>query len=208
MTEEEAKAWLRARDVSRETFARLEQFVAFLRYENANQNLIAASTMEAIWSRHFVDSAQLLGLAPTSGSWLDLGSGAGFPGLIVAMVGERPVTLVESRAKRVGFLRAAAAQSGLEASVNVFGARLETMEARPFDIISARAFAPLGRLLALAHCFSRPSTLWLLPKGRGAADELAEATTSWQGTFRIVPSVTDPDSAIIVASNVRPRKQR
>jgi len=208
MTEEEAQAWLIERDVPRETYDRLVQFSALLREENQVQNLIAASTMDQIWSRHIVDSAQLLDYAPPEGAWLDLGSGAGFPGLIAALVGSRPVTLVESRSKRISFLKRAAASLDIASQVEVFGGRVETLNRAPFDVISARAFAPLDRLLGLAHRFSRPATIWLLPKGRGAAQELAEAEGSWQGEFRIVASITDPDSAIIVASNVRPRKRR
>jgi len=208
MTEDEAKTWLLERDVSRETYADLARFSALLQEENKVQNLIANSTMDRIWSRHIVDSAQLLDLAPQQGTWLDLGSGAGFPGLIAAMVGGRPVTLVESRAKRISFLRRAATELAIAHRVNIFGGRVEAMDHAPFSVISARAFAPLDRLFGLAHRLSRPGTVWLLPKGRSAAQELAAAKGSWQGAFRIVTSITDPDSAIIVASNVCPRKRR
>lgn len=208
MTEDEAKSWLLEGDVSRETYDNLARLSALLREENKVQNLIAASTMDRIWSRHIVDSAQLLALAPRQGTWLDLGSGAGFPGLIVALVGSRPVTLVESRAKRIAFLQRAATGLEIENHVEIFGGRLEALDHAPFDVISARAFAPLDRLFGLAHRLSRPGTIWLLPKGRGAAQELAAAKGSWQGEFRIVASITDPDSAIIVASNVCPRKRR
>jgi len=169
--------------------------------------LVSASTMDNMWARHFVDSAQLLDLAGP-GDWLDLGSGAGFPGLVTAALSARPVTLVESRAKRILFLQQASALLGLTNRVEIFGGRAEMLPDRTFGVISARAFAPLPRLLAIAHRFSTPDTIWVLPKGRSAERELAEVTDSWQGDFWTVPSVTDSEAAIIVASQVRPRKRR
>ena len=207
MTEDEARAWLAERDVSRGTSDALDRFVDLLLAETARQNLISAATQAQIWARHIVDSAQLLDHAPT-GSWVDLGSGAGFPGLIIAAVGNRPVTLVETRAKRVQFLHEAAEVLGISDRVQILQARVETMPPTPFDVISARAFAPLPRLLDAARHLSGTATKWLLPKGRSAAAELAALGGSWQGAFQIVPSITDPESAIIVASSVRPGKQR
>jgi len=208
VTEQEAQAWLSALDVPRETFERLQRFIDLLIAEAEEQNLIAASTIDHIWSRHIVDSAQLVPLAAVnSGAWLDLGSGAGFPGLIVAALTDRPVTLVESRRKRCQFLEAAIGCLGLEQRVTLCASRLETVDSAPFAVISARAFAPLDRLLPLAERFSTRSTLWLLPKGRNASNELDAARTSWQGDFRIEPSVTDPESAILLLSDVRRRRR-
>ncbi|WP_404711007.1 16S rRNA (guanine(527)-N(7))-methyltransferase RsmG [Sphingomonas sp. MMS24-J13] len=203
MTEEEARAWLAARNVPRGTLDRLAQFADLVRREGANQNLISASTMDQMWARHIVDSAQLLDSAG-EGDWLDLGSGAGFPGLVIALVGERPITLVESRAKRIAFLRQAVDVLGVANRVAVFGGRAEILPDRKYGVITARAFAPLPRLLAIAHRFSTPKTTWVLPKGRSAALELEEVAGSWQGSFGIVPSVTDSEAAIIVARDVRP----
>lgn len=210
MSEEEARVWLRTHlDVPRETFARLERFISLLIAEAARQNLIAASTMSSIWSRHIADSAQLLIFADRPvRSWLDLGSGAGFPGLIVAALSEARVTLVDSRKKRVAFLAEAAGVLGVEERVTLRCARVETMPDGHYDAISARAFAPLDRLLSVANRFARPDTIWLLPKGRSAASELEAARSSWQGAFRIEPSVTDPEAAIIVATEVQPRGNR
>lgn len=209
MTEEEARAWLAARfDVSRETWSRLEQFVALLRAESARQNLIAASTLPTIWARHIVDSAQLLTLAPPRGTWLDLGSGAGFPGLVVAALSEAEVTLVDSRRKRVEFLREAAAILGIQHRTRLCCSRVESLPDARYEAISARAFAPLHRLLPIAARFAGPATIWLLPKGRGAISELEAVRGSWQGAFRVEPSVTDPDAAIIVASEVKPGGNR
>ncbi len=206
MTEDKARAWIEAH-VPRGTMAGLEKLVAMIIDEMPRQNLIAASTAEQIWTRHIVDSAQLVPMAsPSAARWIDLGSGAGFPGMVVAlMLPELRMTLVESRRKRIDFLRFMAESLGIADRVTVAGQRLEMLESSPHDVISARAFAPLDRLLPLAHRFSHDATLWLLPKGRSAASELEAVTTSWQGDFRVVPSMTDPEAAIIVASQVQPR---
>jgi 16S rRNA (guanine527-N7)-methyltransferase len=208
VTEDEARAWLVIRDVPRETMEALERYVAFLIEESASQNLIAASTVGSLWARHIVDSAQLMDHALQWRSWLDLGSGAGLPGLVVAILGEGHVTLVESRAKRIAFLREAAKIAGVAYRVEVIGGRAETMRQRRFDVISARAFAPLPKLLDIAAPYSDKATRFVLPKGKSAAEELAAAQGSWQGRFELVASVTDSEAAIIVASGVTPRKRR
>jgi 16S rRNA (guanine527-N7)-methyltransferase len=209
MTEDEAREWLEATlNVPRETLEGLSLFLTFLKSEAAVQNLIARSTMETVWARHVVDSAQLVRFAPGGGSWIDLGSGAGFPGLIVAAVSGFHVTLVEERRKRIDFLTAAAEILGVTPSVTIVGGRVESAPAGTFDVISARAFAPLDRLLTLAARFAGAQTTWLLPKGRSAQAELDAAAITWQGDFRLEPSVTDPASAILIARNVRPREQR
>ena len=209
MTEEEARVWLVAQyGVSRETLDGLERFVALLTGEAAHQNLIAASTLPTVWNRHIADSAQLLNLAGKPRTWLDLGSGAGFPGLIIAALGNAHVTLVDSRKKRVAFLAEAARTLGIEQRVTLICSRVETLPASHYDAISARAFAPLDRLLPMAARFARPDTIWLLPKGKSAVSELEAARGSWQGAYRIEPSVTDPEAAIIVATRVRPGGKR
>lgn len=206
MTEDEARAWLEGElGVSRETLERLERFITFLFTEGEKQNLISASTRDSVWARHIVDSAQLVPLADAAGegTWIDLGSGAGFPGLVVAALTERPVILIESRRKRVDFLREAAALLGVADRVRVEGRRVEMVEPLVASVISARAFAPLDRLFDLAARFSRSGTLWLLPKGRNAQSELDAARNSWQGVFHVKQSVTDAESAIIVAQGVK-----
>ncbi len=206
--DEDRRAALASLLVSRETEAAFALYVERLRQWQAIKNLVAPSTLDQIWTRHILDSAQLLALAPNALRWVDLGSGAGFPGLVIAAIGGRRVTLVESRAKRIAFLREAADVLGVTDLVEIFGGRAELMPDRTFGVISARAFAPLPRLLAIAHRLARPDTVWVLPKGKGAARELEEVADSWQGDFRVVPSVTDSEAAIIVASQVRPRKRR
>jgi len=206
VTEDEARRWIAAH-VPRETEAQLARFTELLLAEMPRQNLIAASTTDQLWARHIVDSAQLLALAPDSARrWIDLGAGAGFPGIVVALArSDIEMTLVESRRKRIDFLRHVVEQLGIGARVTVAGRRLEMLESAEQDVISARAFAPLDRLLPLAHRFSHAGTCWLLPKGRSAASELEAVTASWQGRFRIVPSLTDPEAAIITATQVQPK---
>ena len=202
MTEDEARIWLdRQFGVSRETSDRLAAFVDYLKAEAAGQNLVSASTLDHIWARHIVDSAQLLAFAPAgAGQWIDLGAGAGFPGIVVALLGDYHVTLVESRAKRIDYLNRAIAYLGLTARAVVAGMPVERLEAGEFDVISARAFAPLPKLLDLSARFSTDKTKWLLPKGRNAVNELEEARKAWDLDFSVQPSVTDPDAGILVGN--------
>ena len=205
MEEAEAKRRL---NVPRETIQRLEAFVAHLREENERQNLVSRASLNTLWERHILDSAQLARFAPPEARfWLDLGSGAGFPGLLMPLFHAAQVSLVESRRLRADFLRSAASVLDLEARVEILGSKLEAVPARPFDVISARAFAPLPKLLDLAERFSTTGTVWILPKGRNAKSELDAARSSWQGDFRLEPSLTDADAGIVVASQVR-RKSR
>jgi 16S rRNA (guanine527-N7)-methyltransferase len=199
VTEDEARVWLAGNfDVSRETWEQLERFVSFLAAEAKQQNLISAATIDHIWARHIVDSAQLLGFAPGAKSWLDLGSGAGFPGLVAAMLSEHIVTLSESRAKRIDYLERAIVHLGLAGRAKVAAMPVERMETVSFHVISARAFAPLPRLLDLSSRFSTAKTIWLLPKGRNAVKELHEAHGRWNLDFTVEPSVTDCDAGILV----------
>ncbi len=207
MTEDQARAWLDTTlCVSRETVAMLERLIAATLAENDTQNLIARSTIDHFWARHIVDSAQLLPLAERDGAWADLGSGAGFPGLVVAILTKRPVMLIEVRRKRAEHLRAMIEHLGLGPRVKVHHGKVEAarppQQAGAFAVISARAYAPLDRLLASAIHLADRKTRWVLPKGRGAASELEAIAGTWQGSFRVEPSVTDTEAAIIVASGV------
>jgi 16S rRNA (guanine527-N7)-methyltransferase len=209
MTEDEAKTWLADNlDVSRETWEKLEAFAAFLREEAQRQNLISAATLDHIWARHIVDSAQLLRHAPAKGTWLDLGSGAGFPGIIIALLSLHRVTLVESRAKRIDYLHRAIEHLGLEDKTIVAGLPVERLESVPYSVISARAFAPLPRLLEMSARFSTAKTRWLLPKGRNAAKELHEAHGRWNLDFMVEPSVTDGEAGILVGSLIGERTMK
>lgn len=205
MTEEEARTWIRAQsDVSRETL--LDLFAELLRAESENQNLVARSTLDEIWSRHFVDSAQLMPLARDApeGIWLDVGSGAGLPGMVVAILGDRPVVLAEPRARRVAFLREVAERLGIASRVTIHPNKVESYRPpQPVAIVSARAVAELSQLLAsTAHCTDL-STIWVLPKGRNAQSEVVAAKATWQGVFHVEPSLTQLDSEIVVARGVR-----
>lgn len=209
-SEDAARAWIDdAFAPTADQWARLERFVALLIAESAQQNLIAASTIPTMWVRHIADSAQLLSFDTRDGDglWIDLGSGAGLPGLVVAILSARPMLLVESRKRRCDFLRSVAAHLGL-AHVEVVEAPLERVETRAAATISARAFAPLDRLLDLSTRFSTESTHWLLPKGRNAVKELALLPQSWQNLFHVEQSRTDAESRILVGVGNIPVKQR
>lgn len=206
---EEARAWLDAIfSPSARQWERLERFATMLVTENDRQNLIAASTISSLWVRHIADSAQLLALdREGEGQWIDLGSGPGLPGLVVAILSERPMLLVESRKRRCAFLCDVAEALDL-AHVEVAEARLEAVATRPAATISARAFAPLDRLIALSTRFSTANTRWLLPKGRNAVKELALLPSAWQRMFHVEQSLTDADSRILVGTGAIGARQR
>jgi len=192
------------RPVSRETFEKIEAYGALLREENRRQNLISASTLEQIWDRHILDSAQLVRYEPRPGaSWIDIGSGAGLPGIVLACIVTGTVIMVEPRRLRAEFLHKAAESLHLRA--NVVAAKAERVEGK-FDVITARAVASLTQLLKISAHLSTRKTVWALPKGRGAEAELVEARRTWQGNFRVEPSVTDATSFIVVGTEVRARK--
>ncbi|MFZ2997869.1 16S rRNA (guanine(527)-N(7))-methyltransferase RsmG [Sphingobium sp.] len=210
MTEDEARNWLQENfTVPRETWAKLERYVAILLNEMDEQNLIAESTRAHIWARHIVDSAQLLihSKAAGQGDWVDLGSGAGLPGIVVACLLERPVLMVESRRKRIDFLNRVIADLGLK-NATIVGGRVETLPPMRAAVISARAYAPLPKLLSSALHLSDKNSIWILPKGRNAQNELEAVRPSWQAVFHVEPSVTDADSAILIAHSVKPVAKR
>jgi 16S rRNA (guanine527-N7)-methyltransferase len=193
------------RPVSRETFERLETYVALLKAENARQNLISAASLDQIWERHILDSAQLVRFESCPGAlWVDIGSGAGLPGIVIACLVEGPMTLVEPRRLRADFLHKAIQSLRIDASL--FCGKAERL-AGCFDMITARALAPLGRVLELSHHLSTGKSLWVLPKGRNAQSELAAAKRGWQGVFHVEQSLTDADSRIIVARDVKARRK-
>jgi 16S rRNA (guanine527-N7)-methyltransferase len=204
MIEEEARRWIIERfGVSRETL--LARLVEEIRAETAQQNLIAPSTLGAIWARHVVDSAQLLLLANTrGGDWLDIGTGAGFPGMVIACLRAAPITLCEPRRRRAEFLARTATRLGLD-HVTVAACKVERLSGvRP--IISARAVASLDSLFAAAASVSDRETWWVLPKGQSGREEVEAARKTWHGSFHVEQSITDPHSHIVVASGVRRRR--
>ena len=192
------------RPVSRETFEKIEAYVALLRDESGRQNLIAASTLDELWDRHIVDSAQLVRFEPRSGaSWVDIGSGAGLPGVVIACLVDGPVKMVEPRRLRADFLHKLC--ESLHLNATVFLGKAERAEGE-YEVITARAVANLSKVLEISAHLSTRKTVWALPKGRNAAAELADAQKAWQGTFHVEQSVTDADSHIVVATGVRVRR--
>lgn len=199
--------------VSRETLERLETYEVLLRKWQRTINLVAPSTLNDAWGRHFADSAQLLALAPSEATrWLDLGSGAGFPGLVLAiLLAEREgatMTLIESDSRKAAFLREVARQTGV--TVDILCERIEkvptqakvvsreTAESGEWDVITARALAPLPRLLDLAAPYFSQDTVGLFLKGREAQAEIAAAQSGWSFSFELHRSLTDEEGQVVL----------
>ena len=188
-------------DVSRETAERLAEYASLLRAWNPKINLVSKQTLADLESRHFADSAQLLALAPRDATtWADLGSGGGFPGLVIAILAaeSRPglrVTLVESDQRKAVFLRTVAQRTGVP--VTVLADRIETIPPLGADVLSARALAPLTTLLDHADRHLSPSGTALFPKGANWRAEVDEALERWRFRCENLPSVTSPDGAIL-----------
>lgn len=209
MTDEEARAWLGS-SVSRETMERLERFADLLSIWNARINLVAKASLAHLWSRHIVDSAQLAIGVEKEVQWIDLGSGAGLPGLVVAAILKEispasAMTLVESDRRKVIFLQEAARAMDLSPSIRC--ERIETMiatgdTARHFDIVSARALAPLTTLLHYASPLLRADGVCLFPKGQSVNAEIDAVTKEWRLNITGIPSLTDPKSCILKISEI------
>ena len=197
--EAEARAFV-ARIAGDEAVQRLDRLAILLGEENERQNLVSKSSLEKIWLRHFADSAQLIPLADraTDGVWLDLGSGAGFPGIVLALCRpDQAIRLVESRPRRVKWLDKLVTDLDLR-HCELIGRRLEHVETFSASVITARAFAPLDRLLRWATRFSSQTTLWLLPKGRSAQSELQMLRPCAASMFHVEQSLTSTDAGILV----------
>jgi 16S rRNA (guanine527-N7)-methyltransferase len=195
--------------VSRETLARLDRFVALLLERQPQINLIAPSTAPTVWTRHVADSLQLVALAPEARLWADFGSGAGFPGLVIACaladIAGAQVHLVESSTKKAAFLREAAKAAGAPAIVHA--ARVaDFVKAAPSGIeaVTARAFAPLSELLTEAYPLLIRGAVGLFPKGQGVEVELTEAAKYWTLQATLAVSRTDPRSRIVVVRGLEP----
>ena len=203
----------RAFNVSRETIDQLKIYAALLAQWQPRINLVANTTLPEVWHRHIADSAQLAALAPERPhTWLDLGSGAGFPGLVIAImlapVGTR-VTLVESDRRKSAFLAEVARKTGI--SVEIHTARIEQIATQamlpPVDVVSARALAPLVRLISLSLPFFRDDTVGVFPKGRGAESEIEEACAAWSLDVETIPSLTDEAARIVLVRHPRARTE-
>jgi 16S rRNA (guanine527-N7)-methyltransferase len=204
-----ATEFAQALGVSRETCRRLERYVQLLAKWNSRINLVSQTTISAGWARHLLDSAQLLPFVPAEAkTWLDLGSGAGLPGLPVAIVATElhprlRVTLVEADRRKVAFLQTVIADLKLDVSIEA--SRIETLPPRPYNVISARALASLDRLCDLAYPFSNSTTVFLFPKGAKLDSELTKAARRWHIHVERVPSRTHPDSTILRITKLEPR---
>jgi 16S rRNA (guanine527-N7)-methyltransferase len=203
VNEEQARAWLRGR-FGHNAFTLLERYVAALLEANSVQNMISRASEQSVWTRHIADSAQLAEHAPVADTWLDIGSGPGLPGVVLAIVTEKPVLLVEPRRKRVQFLEEVIGLLALS-NATVKQSTVERVGSQKFGAITARAYAPLPDIFSSTVRLTNPSTIWVLPKGKSAPQELDEARQAWQGVFHVKQSLTDEQARIIVATSVRPR---
>lgn len=196
-------------DVSRETLSALNRYVLMLRDWQEKLNLVGPATLPDAWRRHILDSAQLFPMIenPAGTVWLDMGTGAGFPGLVMAIMGVGEVHLVESIAKKCRFLEAVVDALALHDRVIIHNARLEAMTPFKADIISARALARLAQLFDWGRPFAASSTRWLLLKGQDVEAELAEAEKKWAFEYRLHASLSDPRGRVVEAWNVA-RKAR
>lgn len=187
-------------DVSRETMARLGDYAALLEKWQRRINLVSAKSLPDLWRRHMLDSAQLLALAPPRPQkrppvWLDLGSGAGFPGVVLAIMGAGEVHVTDSDGRKCAFLQEAARVTGTP--ITVHHGRIESLEPWAVDIVTARACAPLVKLLNLAEPFFGAETVGLFLKGQNVEFELTEAAKCWRMAHKISPSRSDPGGAIL-----------
>ena len=193
-------------DVSRETEERLKLFAALLAKWNQTINLVSRDSLDDVWTRHVADSAQLFAMAPEDArSWADLGSGGGFPGLVVAILAaeKRPrlnVTLVESDARKSVFLRTVLRETRVQASVET--SRIEDLAPLEADVVSARALAPLDVLLGYVARHSATGGIALLPKGANWQNEVDAAAKSWTFTHKARTSETDPSAVILTVGDL------
>ncbi|MGF1553099.1 MAG: 16S rRNA (guanine(527)-N(7))-methyltransferase RsmG [Paracoccaceae bacterium] len=201
-------AFVEAVDVSRETLERFDAYATTLAKWNDRINLVAPSTLNDVWTRHFLDSAQLWRPDLAGQQWLDLGAGAGFPGLVIAILAaerlpDTPIALIEADVRKAAFLRAVTGDLGL--AVEVIAERIERASPRDAGIVSARACAPLVTLLGHAYRHLSPGGQALFLKGRRYRSELTEANQRWHMNWTARPSVTDAQSAVLTVTGIEER---
>ena len=199
---EDREAFLKAFPVSRETEQRLEIYAATLTKWQAAINLVSESTLDEIWTRHLLDSAQLIEHLPQDGAIADLGAGAGFPGLVVSAITDRPITLVEADSRKCAFLSNAARAMGINKQVTLKNKRVEQLKETQFDCITARAFAPLDRLLTWAQTVSDTSTTFALLKGQSWQQEIEAAERLFDFKVEAIPSRTDEQARLLILNDV------
>lgn len=196
---------LAGRSVSRETFDRLKVFEDLVRRWSPTINLVSKASLPTVWDRHIVDSAQVFWLAPSATHWVDLGSGGGFPGIVVATLAQEQaphmsVTLVESDLRKATFLRQAA--QALDLPITVVSKRIDEVPPLSADIVSARALAPLSGLLGYANRHLRANGVAIFLKGARHAEEIADARKIWTFGADVQPSLSDPEAAILMIRNI------
>jgi len=197
VTEDDAKAWVADR-VDPSVFQSLERFAIMIVDENTRQNLISPGTVPMLWSRHIADSLQLMSIAASESQsrWLDIGSGGGFPGMVLAIAGALPMTMVEPRKRRVAFLRHCLDTLGVAPAVVIEG-KIETASVEA-DVITARAVASVEKLLLAARHCCTPTTRWLLPRGAADIGDLQTQVEARGMMFHVEQSVTETSSSIVV----------
>jgi 16S rRNA (guanine527-N7)-methyltransferase len=190
-----------ASGVSRETMERLEAYAALLVAWSARINLVGRATLGDLWRRHFLDSAQLLPLIPSNAKNLvDLGSGAGFPGLVLAILGVRGVELIEADSRKAAFLREATRVTAAAATIR--GCRIEAVAPYEADVVTARGCAPLDRLLTLGERFIGQRSTCLFLKGMHTEEELTTAGKAWRMSVSRHPSRADPGGSVLLLQQV------
>jgi len=195
--------------VSRETLAKLERYQALLLKWQSGINLVGPGTLSDVWRRHFLDSAQLHEYVmqhPFSDDdeLIDLGSGAGFPGLVLAIMGNSKVTLIEANQKKCTFLRDVARQT--ETDITVFDGRIEAYRSlKAAKVITSRALAPLDKLISLTHPLLKPDSVCLFLKGATYQQELTIARKNWNMTVKVHDSTTDPNGVVLEIEGISPK---
>jgi 16S rRNA (guanine527-N7)-methyltransferase len=189
-------------NISRETISKLDRYAELLKEWNQKFNLIADSTFPIIWQRHFLDSAQMMKYIPEGAQTLaDLGSGAGFPGMVLSIMGFPKVHLIESIGKKANFLREVVKQLGLNADVHQM--RIESLHKFTFDVITARALKPLPQLLKYAKPLMKKESVGLFLKGKQVEDELTESAKYWKFDYELFPSLSDSSGRVIKIFNLK-----
>ncbi|NNC38292.1 MAG: 16S rRNA (guanine(527)-N(7))-methyltransferase RsmG [Acidimicrobiales bacterium] len=201
----------RAIDITDETLNLYKHWFALLTRWNSRINLVASSTLRDFWFRHAMDSHQIHAcLPPGTKTIIDLGAGAGFPGIALAvMMRDTPgaqITLVESNGKKCNFLRTVIRELSLPAEV--IQRRAEDLTHQPYDVVTARAFAPLPRLLSYAHQFWNGTTVGVFPKGESWESEIEDALVAWEFKNKTQPSQTDENARILMVTKLRPKKKQ
>jgi 16S rRNA (guanine527-N7)-methyltransferase len=202
MSEQDARDWIAAQHGD-DAVARIGRFLDLVIDENSRQNLVAPSTIETIWQRHALDSVQLMRFDRPDTTWLDVGTGGGFPGMIVALLRPAPVVMIEPRKRRAQFLADCIATLDLP-HARAIAIKVERWT-EPAGVISARAVASIDALFAATRQCAGVHTRWILPKGRTAGADLDDARRSWRGMFHMEQSIVEPEAGIVIAERLERR---